>query len=62
MLKILPIIPSYTSQKIYLLLFYAHLDSRELQGQEEAGRTQRTSELFTGSTTLKFTKALNKLP
>ena len=34
----------------------------ESRGQEEAGRTQRTSELFTGSTTLKLANALNKLP
>ena len=31
----------------------------ELRGQEEAGRTQRISELFTCSTTLKFAKNLN---
>ena len=31
-------------------------------GQEEAGRTQRTSELFTRSTALKFVNALNKPP
>ena len=34
----------------------------ESQGQEEAGRTQRTSELFTRSIALKFVNALNKLP
>ena len=34
----------------------------ESQGQEEAGGTQQTSELFTCSTTLKFVNALNKLP
>ena len=33
----------------------------ELRGQEEAGRTRRTSELFTHSTTVKLAKALNKL-
>ena len=31
----------------------------ESWGQEEAGHTQRTSELFTGSTTVKFVNALN---
>ena len=30
--------------------------------QEEAGRMRRTSELFTGSTALKFVNALNKPP
>ena len=34
----------------------------ESRGQEEAGRTQRTSELFTRSTALKFVNALNKPP
>ena len=32
------------------------------RGQEEAGRTRRTSELFTRSTALKFVNALNKPP
>ena len=31
----------------------------ESRGQEEAGRTRRTSELFTRSTALKFVNALN---
>ena len=34
----------------------------ESRGQEEAGHTQRTSELFTRSTALKFVNALNKPP
>ena len=34
----------------------------ESQGQEEAGHTQRTSELFTRSTALKFVITLNKPP
>ena len=34
----------------------------ESRGQEEAGRTRRTSELFTRSTALKFVNALNKPP
>ena len=34
----------------------------ESRGQEEAGRTQQTSELFTGSITVKLAKALNKPP
>ena len=34
----------------------------ESRGQEEAGRMQRTSELFTCSTALKFVNALNKPP
>ena len=29
---------------------------------QEAGRMQRTSELFTGSTTVKLANAINKLP
>ena len=34
----------------------------ESRGQEEAGRTRRTSELFTRSNALKFVNALNKPP
>ena len=34
----------------------------ESRGQEEAGYTQRTNELFTCSTALKFVNALNKPP
>ena len=34
----------------------------ESQGQEEAGRTQRTSELFTGSAAVNFVNILNKPP
>ena len=34
----------------------------EWRGQEEAGCMRQTSELFTGSTTVKFVNALNKLP
>ena len=34
----------------------------ESRGQEEAGCTRRTSELFTRSTALKFVNALNKPP
>ena len=48
---------------------YRYIDSidikthnSESRGQEEAGRTRRTSELFTRSTALKFVNALNKPP
>ena len=34
----------------------------ESRGQEEAGRTRQTSELFTRSTAVKFVDALNKPP
>ena len=34
----------------------------ESRGQEEAGRTRQTSELFTGSTAMNFVNALNKPP
>ena len=44
----------------YVIIIKTH-DS-ELRGQEEAGHTQRTSELFTRSTVLKFVNALNKPP
>ena len=44
----------------YVFIIKTH-DS-ESRGQEEAGRTRRTSELFTRSTALKFINALNKPP
>ena len=34
----------------------------EWRGQEEAGHSQQTSELFTGSTAVNFVNALNKPP
>ena len=41
---------------------YVKIHDSESRGQEEAGRMRRTSELFTGSTTLKLVNALNKPP
>ena len=41
---------------------YIKTHDSESRGQEEAGRTRRTSELFTRSTALKFVNALNKPP
>ena len=46
--------------EIYVQLIKTH--DRESRGQEEAGRTRQTSELFTRSTALKPANALNKLP
>ena len=45
-------------------IFYQTIKTQdsESSGQEEAGRTRRTSELFTGNTALKLVNALNKLP
>ena len=43
-------------------LFIIKTHDSESRGQEEAGRTRRTSELFTRSTALKFLNALNKPP
>ena len=44
--------------------FYFDIKTHESEsrGQEKAGRTRRTSELFTRSTAVKFVDALNKLP
>ena len=50
----------YTPQNMRMHSIKTH-DS-ESRGQEESGRTQRTSELFTHSTALKFVNALNKPP
>ena len=49
---------------ISFLLYRNHYNyiKSESRGQEEAGRTQQTSELFTRSTALKFENALNKPP
>ena len=44
----------------YVIIIKTH--DNESRGQEEAGRTRRMSVLFTGSTAVKFVKALNKLP
>ena len=48
----------------YLITYaiYIKTHDSESRGQEEAGRTRRTSELFTRSTALKFVNALNKPP
>ena len=43
-------------------LSYIKTHDSESRGQEEAGRTRRTSELFTCSTALKFVNALNTPP
>ena len=43
-------------------MFNIETHDSESQGQEEAGCPQQTSELSTGSTTLKLRNALNKLP
>ena len=58
----------HTITKIVSVL-YTHIRSHyikthdsESRGQEEAGRMRRMSVLFTGSTGVKFVKALNKPP
>ena len=40
-------------------MYHIKTHSSESRGQEEAGRTQRTSE-FTGSTAVNFVNTLNK--
>ena len=46
----------------FKLCTYIKTHDSESRGQEEAGRTPRMSELFTGSTALKLVNALNKPP
>ena len=46
----------------YIDYYFDIKTDSESRGQEEAGRTRRTSELFTRSTALKFVNALNKPP
>ena len=58
--KIVWLPENFALQKSTNLAIKTH-DS-ESRGQEEAGRTRRTSELFTRSTALKFVNALNKPP
>ena len=41
---------------------YIKTHSSESRGQEEAGHTRQTSELFTGSTAVNFVNALHKPP
>ena len=50
----------FTSWSVSMMNIKTH--DNESRGQEETGRTQETSELFTCSTTLKFANTLNKLP
>ena len=45
-----------------LVYFNIKTHSSKLRGQEEAGHMQQTSELFTGSTAVKFVSTLNKPP
>ena len=45
-----------------IVIFLIKTHDSESQGQEEAGRTRRMNELFTGSTSLKLVNALNKPP
>ena len=47
---------------VHAYVYVIKTHDSESRGQEEAGRTQRTSELFTRSTALKFVIALNKPP
>ena len=57
------VVMSLHSRDIYInnnYLIKTH--NSKLRGQEEASRMQRTSELFTGSTSLKLVNALNKPP
>ena len=48
---------AFFEPKYFLLI---ETNDSESRGQEEAGRTRRMSELFTGSTAVKFINALNK--
>ena len=41
---------------------YIRTHNSESRGQEEVGCMRQTSELFTGSTTVKFVNTLNKPP
>ena len=53
----------HTSYSFWLMICIGiKTHDSESRGQEEVGRTRRTSELFTRSTALKFVNALNKPP
>ena len=47
---------------IYCKCGHIKTHDSESRGQEEVGRTRRTSELLTGSTALSLVNALNKPP
>ena len=57
-------VPTYVHMYIVNFCRPSHklLSRLTIVSQEEAGRTRRTSELFTGSTTLKLVNTLNKPP
>ena len=46
----------------YVRLKSLFIKTHDSESRGQAGRTQQTSELFTGSTTMKFVNALNKPP
>ena len=52
----------YNLGEIIILTPLIKTHDSESRGQEEAGRMQRMSVLFTGSTGVKFVNALNKPP
>ena len=47
---------------LFRMHVYIKTHDSESRGQEEASRTRRMSELFTGSTALKFENAVTKTP
>ena len=53
---------SHQSLLLSLCLMNIKTHDSESQGQEEASRTRRTIELFTGSTALKLVNVLDKPP
>ena len=57
-------LPFYKIPLKHLMIWECQIKTHdsESQGQEEAGHTQQTSELFTRSTAMKFVDALNKPP
>ena len=48
------------STYVSTIIVYIKTHDSESRGQEEAGRTRRTSVIYTGSTGVKFVNALNK--
>ena len=52
----------YLFYKSLISIIFIKTHGSESQGQEEAGRMRRTSELFTGTIAKKFVNALNKPP
>ena len=61
-MNIYTVLPSSFLADYHFVSSFIKTHNGESQGQEEAGHTQQTSELFTRSSAVKLTSTLNKPP